>query len=135
MAIQVVDDVRQRMTYGLRTMASGAGVGLPPQKIRFSGEKVGDAPLPNTTLGLTPSASVSILAQNTPRRMCPSNAMITEPRSLASCRADFPALQRQHNGLPMAFRHRTFDLTGLQFHPESVMTEFGDVMIGNWLSE
>ena len=49
--------------------------------------------------------------------------------------AELEILMKDESGLPMAFRHRTFDLTGLQFHPESVMTEFGDVMIGNWLSE
>ncbi|HEY9113800.1 MAG TPA: aminodeoxychorismate/anthranilate synthase component II, partial [Bacteroidales bacterium] len=42
-------------------------------------------------------------------------------------------LMKDENGLPMAFRHNKFDLTALQFHPESVMTEFGLEMIGNWL--
>ena len=37
------------------------------------------------------------------------------------------------NGLIMAFRHRQLDLQGLQFHPESVMTEFGFEMVRNWL--
>lgn len=39
------------------------------------------------------------------------------------------------NGLIMAFRHRRLDLRGLQFHPESVMTEFGLEMVKNWLEE
>ncbi len=37
------------------------------------------------------------------------------------------------NGLIMAFKHRQLDLRGLQFHPESVMTEFGFEMVRNWL--
>jgi len=36
-------------------------------------------------------------------------------------------------GLIMAAAHRQFDLTGLQFHPESIMTEYGAEMIKNWL--
>ena len=37
-------------------------------------------------------------------------------------------------GLIMGIRHSTYDLRGLQFHPESIMTEHGKQMIGNWLS-
>ncbi len=47
-----------------------------------------------------------------------------------------PGLQiimKDENGLPMAFRHHKYDLVGLLFHPESVMTEFGHEMIRNWL--
>jgi anthranilate synthase component 2 len=36
-------------------------------------------------------------------------------------------------GLIMAVAHKKYDLTGLQFHPESVMTEYGKEMICNWL--
>lgn len=43
-------------------------------------------------------------------------------------------LMKDQNDLPMAFRHRELELTGLQFHPESVMTEHGDVLIRNWLT-
>ena len=33
----------------------------------------------------------------------------------------------------MAIRHRQFDLRGLQFHPESILTEHGAKLIQNWL--
>jgi len=33
----------------------------------------------------------------------------------------------------MALRHRTFDIRGIQFHPESVLTPEGRVMMDNWL--
>jgi len=53
----------------------------------------------------------------------------------------------EHDGLPaeleitvendegyiMAVRHRQFDVRGVQFHPESVLTEYGGRMILNWL--
>lgn len=35
--------------------------------------------------------------------------------------------------LPMAVQHILYDITGLQFHPESIMTENGKEIIGNWL--
>jgi anthranilate synthase component 2 len=36
-------------------------------------------------------------------------------------------------GLIMAVRHRVFNVRGLQFHPESMMTPEGPKMIANWL--
>lgn len=34
----------------------------------------------------------------------------------------------------MAIRHKTYDVQGVQFHPESVLTEHGKEMLKNWLS-
>lgn len=36
-------------------------------------------------------------------------------------------------GMIMGLRHRTLDVKGLQFHPESIMTPEGPKMIKNWL--
>ncbi len=36
-------------------------------------------------------------------------------------------------GLVMGLRHKTYDVKGLQFHPESIMTPEGPKMIRNWL--
>ena len=33
----------------------------------------------------------------------------------------------------MSLRHRVYDVRGVQFHPESVMTEYGKLMLENWL--
>lgn len=33
----------------------------------------------------------------------------------------------------MALKHRTHDVHGLQFHPESILSEHGELMIKNWL--
>lgn len=38
------------------------------------------------------------------------------------------------DGLVMAIRHRQWDVRGVQFHPESVMTEFGSQLISNWVN-
>jgi anthranilate synthase component II len=36
-------------------------------------------------------------------------------------------------GLVMALSHSTYDVHGVQFHPESIMTEHGKAIIQNWL--
>ena len=33
----------------------------------------------------------------------------------------------------MGLRHRTFPLEGVQFHPESFLTDHGHTLLGNWL--
>jgi len=34
----------------------------------------------------------------------------------------------------MALRHKFYDVRGVQFHPESILTEFGKEMMQNWLA-
>jgi anthranilate synthase component 2 len=37
-------------------------------------------------------------------------------------------------GLVMALSHKKFDVKGVQFHPESIMTEHGSKLIANWIN-
>ncbi len=50
---------------------------------------------------------------------------------------DFPAeleiTARDDNGYIMALQHKTFDVQGVQFHPESVLTPDGEKILKNWL--
>ncbi len=43
------------------------------------------------------------------------------------------AIDEKDNSI-MALRHRQYDVRGVQFHPESVLTEFGKEMMHNWLN-
>ncbi|HEX8428722.1 aminodeoxychorismate/anthranilate synthase component II [Hymenobacter sp.] len=38
------------------------------------------------------------------------------------------------DGQVLAFRHREYDVRGVQFHPESILTEHGHRMLRNWLA-
>lgn len=48
--------------------------------------------------------------------------------------ADIEITATDADGVIMALRHRTLDVRGMQFHPESVLTEHGKLLISNWLS-
>ena len=41
---------------------------------------------------------------------------------------------RTASGVVMAMRHRTLPIEGVQFHPESVLTQGGHLMLANWLA-
>lgn len=39
------------------------------------------------------------------------------------------------NGNIMSLRHKTYNIKGVQFHPESVLTPHGKLILSNWLAE
>jgi len=40
---------------------------------------------------------------------------------------------RDKRGIIMAMRHKEYDICGVQFHPESIMTPQGMIIVKNWL--
>lgn len=49
--------------------------------------------------------------------------------------AELEITATDETGRVMALRHRTFDVRGVQFHPESVLTPHGKTMISNWIKD
>ncbi|GAB1414805.1 aminodeoxychorismate/anthranilate synthase component II [Paludibacter sp.] len=51
--------------------------------------------------------------------------------------ADLPdtlkVTSRDDMGLVMGLMHKTYDVRGVQFHPESILTEYGKEMLRNWI--
>jgi para-aminobenzoate synthetase component 2 len=69
----------------------------------------------------------------------PSPFTATRYHSLAADPATVPAelevTARTPDGMVMGLRHRELLVEGVQFHPESVLTEHGHRMLANWLAE
>jgi para-aminobenzoate synthetase component II len=69
----------------------------------------------------------------------PSPFTATRYHSLAVERDTLPdelrVTARTENGIVMGLRHRELAVEGVQFHPESVLTEWGHLMLANWLAE
>ena len=67
----------------------------------------------------------------------PSPFTATRYHSLAVAVETIPAelevTGRTDTGIIMAIEHKTLPISGVQFHPESVLTEHGHQMLGNWL--
>lgn len=67
----------------------------------------------------------------------PSPFLATRYHSLIADPATFPACleisARTAEGEIMALRHRELPLEGVQFHPESILTEHGHRLLENWL--
>ncbi len=69
----------------------------------------------------------------------PSPFIATRYHSLAvstdGLSPDLLVTGRTPSGIVMALRHRSLPIEGVQFHPESVLTEGGHRMIANWLRQ
>ncbi|MDI1289247.1 MAG: gamma-glutamyl-gamma-aminobutyrate hydrolase family protein, partial [bacterium] len=67
----------------------------------------------------------------------PSPFTATRYHSLSVDPATVPAVLEvtgtTSTGVIMAIRHREFQVEGVQFHPESVLTEGGHALLANWL--
>ncbi|GAA0620471.1 aminodeoxychorismate/anthranilate synthase component II [Sporichthya brevicatena] len=59
------------------------------------------------------------------------HSLAIDPPTVPEC---LEVTGRTESGVIMAARHREADVEGVQFHPESVLTEGGHRMLANWLA-
>jgi anthranilate synthase component 2 len=78
-----------------------------------------------------------ILTPNDVLKNIPNGTEAGRYHSWIVSKEDFPEdleiTAEDDNGIIMAMRHKTFDVQGVQFHPESVLTPLGEQMMRNWL--
>jgi anthranilate synthase component II len=67
----------------------------------------------------------------------PDEIEVGRYHSWVVAKENFPAeleiTAEDENGMIMALQHKTFDVQGVQFHPESVLTPKGEEIMRNWL--
>jgi anthranilate synthase component 2 len=85
------------------------------------------------------ATSVNIIEQKDPLfRKLPSSIVAGRYHSWVVSRDSIPDCLNitcvDDNNIIMGISHRSYDVKGLQFHPESVLTEKGLQIISNWLA-
>lgn len=93
--------------------------------------------LPDVLHGV--ASEVSVLRADYVFRGVPSCFRAAHYHSWVLSKESFPEqhldiLAQNEAGYIMAIRHREYDLRGLQFHPESILTEHGKTILANWLN-
>ncbi|CAN5352551.1 aminodeoxychorismate/anthranilate synthase component II [soil metagenome] len=73
-----------------------------------------------------------LLFKNIPRKFNAGryHSWVVSKEKLPDC---FRITSVDSNDNIMSLRHSKFDICGVQFHPESVLSEYGREMMGNWL--
>ena len=83
-------------------------------------------------------SKVSIVADDYIFSDMPDNILVGRYHSWVVKQNKFPAelevTALSEEGLVMALRHRTYDVHGIQFHPESILTPEGRRMIRNFIT-
>lgn len=70
---------------------------------------------------------------------CPSHFLVGRYHSWVVDRDSLPpelsVTAEDEEGRVMALQHKIHDVRGVQFHPESILSEQGETIIGNWLQQ
>ena len=68
---------------------------------------------------------------NNPLTVTRYHSLLIDPATLPDC---FEVTARSETGEIMGIRHREWDLEGVQFHPESILSEQGHALLANFLT-
>lgn len=83
-------------------------------------------------------SSIRIVAPDYIFNNIPGNTLVGRYHSWAVKQTNFPTelvvTAVNEDGLIMALKHRTYDIHGIQFHPESILTPEGRRMIRNFIT-
>ncbi len=91
--------------------------------------------LPNVFHGV--STNINVVADDILFYNIPMKLEVGRYHSWAVSKDNFPDCLKitaiDDEGMIMALQHKTYDVRGVQFHPESILTPKGEDMLKNWL--
>ncbi|MBL7919738.1 MAG: aminodeoxychorismate/anthranilate synthase component II [Bacteroidia bacterium] len=81
---------------------------------------------------------ISILEKDLLFKDCPTRFNVGRYHSWVvdetKIHSDLIITAKDDQGKIMAARHKKFNVSGVQFHPESILSEYGETIIKNWLN-
>ncbi|ESS56120.1 para-aminobenzoate synthase glutamine amidotransferase component II [Enterobacter cloacae S611] len=83
------------------------------------------------TSPITHSGSGVFSGLNNPLTVTRYHSLVIDPSTLPDC---FEVTAWSENGEIMGIRHKAWDLEGVQFHPESILSEQGHQLLENFLT-
>ena len=107
---------------GHQTIAAAFGAGI----VRA------DEPMHGRTSPITHDERGVFAGLPNPLTVCRYHSLIVEECSLPN---SFEVSARLDDGTIMAIRHRHRPVIGLQFHPESILTDYGYSLLANFLAD
>ena len=80
---------------------------------------------------------VQIIKEDSLFKGCPKefkagryHSWVVDTKGLPDC---FDVTATDSEGNIMAMKHKTYNVKGVQFHPESILSEYGEQIIRNWI--
>jgi anthranilate synthase component 2 len=93
--------------------------------------------LPEVHHGVT--SEIDVIEEDVLFNNLPDKLIVGRYHSWAAERDTLPACLKitavDEAGMIMGLAHREYDVRGVQFHPESVLTPHGETMLKNWLEK
>ena len=109
------------------------GVCLGHQAIGFAfGAQITHAPslMHGRTSTVTHSGETILKSASNPLRVGRYHSLVISPEHFPE---ELKISARTHDGIIMGVTHRKYPIEGIQFHPESVLTQDGEMILNNWL--
>jgi anthranilate synthase component II len=109
------------------------GVCLGHQAIGFTfGACITHAPslMHGRTSSVTHSGETILKSVSNPLRVGRYHSLVVSQEQFPD---ELKISARTHDGIIMGVTHRKYPIEGIQFHPESILTQDGEIILNNWL--